>query len=118
MGFGTNRVVSRQLNKTGLSATQLKGMDKLRGICDVKKNTGKENEKDVIDKLSAFSKGPEHNKNKMLEQITGVKSAGLVGSLGGGTSLGAGNTNTNTNTNNTAGKETKKKTISLKSLMI
>ena len=37
MGFGTNRVVGKQLNKTTLSSSQLKGMSMLKGICDVKK---------------------------------------------------------------------------------
>ena len=37
MGFGTNRVVGKQLNKTSLSTSQLKGMNMLKNICDVKK---------------------------------------------------------------------------------
>ena len=39
MGFGTNRVVGKQLNKTTLNSNQIKGMNMLKSICDVKKQT-------------------------------------------------------------------------------
>ncbi len=37
MGFGTNRVVGKQLNKTNLTSSQIKGMNMLKTLCDVKK---------------------------------------------------------------------------------
>jgi len=46
MGFGTNRVVTnKQLNKTNLSQTQIKGMNMLKSICDVKKQPSAEEKK-------------------------------------------------------------------------
>lgn len=66
MGFGTNRVVGKQLNKTGLSATQLKGMSTLHGICGVKKIENKEEIKNtIIDKLSSLKKDEMH-KNRLM----------------------------------------------------
>jgi hypothetical protein len=50
MGFGTNRVVSKGLNKTGLTTNQLKGMNTLQNICGVKKTENKT--EDVVKKIT------------------------------------------------------------------
>lgn len=52
MGFGTTRVVGKGLNKSGLSATQMKGMSTLQNICGVKKE--KKPEEEMINKLSTL----------------------------------------------------------------
>lgn len=68
MGFGTNRVVGKQLNKTGLSATQMKGMSTLHGICGVKKIENKEEiQNTIIDKLSSLKKDEGHKSRLMAE---------------------------------------------------
>jgi len=68
MGFGTNRVVGKQLNKTGLSATQMKGMNTLHGICGVKKIENKEEiQNTIIDKLSTFKKNEVHKSRLMAD---------------------------------------------------
>lgn len=70
MGFGTNRVVGKQLNKTGLSATQMKGMSTLHGICGVKKIENKEEiQNNIIDKLSSFKKDEVH-KSRLMADLT------------------------------------------------
>ena len=43
MGFGTNRIVSKTMNKTGLSSVQMKGMSMLQGICGAKREGGTPN---------------------------------------------------------------------------
>lgn len=68
MGFGTNRVFGKQLNKTGLSATQLKGMSTLNGICGVKKIANKEEiQNNIIDKLSSLKKDEGHKSRLMVD---------------------------------------------------
>lgn len=70
MGFGTNRVVGKQLNKTGLSITQMKGMSTLHGICGVKKIENKEEiQNNIIDKLSNYKKDEVH-KSRLLADFT------------------------------------------------
>ena len=70
MGFGTNRVVGKQLNKTGLSATQMKGMSTLHGICGVKKIENKEEiQNNIIDKLANFKKDEVH-KSRLMADFT------------------------------------------------
>lgn len=70
MGFATNRVVSKGMNKTGLSAVQLKGMSKLQNICGVKKpEEKKESENEnmnsaLIEKLTC--KGDDMKKHNKL----------------------------------------------------
>lgn len=67
MGFGTNRVVGKQLNKTGLSINQMKGMSTLHGICGVKKIDNKEEiENTIIDKLSLLKKNENGHKNRLM----------------------------------------------------
>ena len=63
MGFGTNRVVGKKLDKSGLSATQMKGMSMLHGMCGVKKIENKEIDDNVLDKLSM--KKLEGNKSRL-----------------------------------------------------
>ena len=67
MGFGTNRVVGKKLNKTGLSATQMKGMSTLHGICGAKKVENKELDESTLDKLSM--KKLEGNKSRLTNDI-------------------------------------------------
>ena len=67
MGFGTNRVVGKQLNKSGLSVNQMKGMSTLHGICGVKKIDNKEEiENTIIDKLSLLKKNENGHKNRLM----------------------------------------------------
>ena len=67
MGFGTNRVVGKQLNKSGLSVNQMKGMSTLHGICGVKKIDNKEEiENTIIDKLSLLKKNENGHKNTLM----------------------------------------------------
>jgi hypothetical protein len=66
MGFATNRVVSKGINKSGLSAVQLKGMSKLQNICGVKKPEEKKDNNEnsaLIEKLS--HKTEDCSKNKL-----------------------------------------------------
>ncbi len=66
MGFGTNRVVGKQINKTGLSASQMKGMSTLHGICGVRKIENKEEmQNSIIDKLSSL-KNNETQKSRLM----------------------------------------------------
>ena len=37
MGFGTTRLIGKQLNKSSLSSSQVKGLNMLKSICDVRK---------------------------------------------------------------------------------
>lgn len=67
MGFGTNRVVGKKLDKTGLSATQVLGMNKLHGMCGVRKTEGKELDSSILEKLSL--KKIEGNKSKLTADI-------------------------------------------------
>ncbi len=67
MGFGTNRVVGKKLDKTGLSATQMKGMSKLQSICGVRKIDNNELNVSVLDKLSL--KKIEGNKSKLMADL-------------------------------------------------
>ena len=67
VGFGTNRVVGKQLNKSGLSVNQMKGMSTLHGICGVKKIDNKEEiENTIIDKLSLLKKNENGHKNRLM----------------------------------------------------
>lgn len=67
MGFGTNRVVGKQINKTALSSTQLKGMNMLKSICDVKKKPTEEKKEEIVKK---DERKPNRLKNLMaLDQI-------------------------------------------------
>lgn len=59
LGFGTTRVVSKGLNKTGLTANQLKGMSTLQNICGVKKQ-----DDDMIQKIANI-KGDDTSKSKL-----------------------------------------------------
>ena len=70
MGFGTNRVVAKQLNKTTLSSSQLKGMSMLKNICDVKKKPSNvdivEEKKEVEIKVDKnLARRPSRMKNLM-----------------------------------------------------
>jgi hypothetical protein len=67
MGFGTNRVVGKKLDKSGLSATQMKGMNKLQSICGVRKIENNELNGSVLDKLSL--KKLEGNKSKLMAEL-------------------------------------------------
>ncbi len=83
MGFATNRVVSKGMNKTGLSAVQLKGMSKLQNICGVKKPEEKKENNDntaIIEKLS--NKKEDCTKNKLTADFEDVKSNQEVKTLG------------------------------------
>lgn len=99
MGFGTNRVVAKSLNKTGLSATQMKGMSTLQNICGVKKTDLKENE--VIDKLTALKTNDD-----------GPKKSKIFGNIEDAASLKS------ENVNNETAQKTKKLGFSLKNLNI
>lgn len=69
MGFGTNRVVSKGLNKTSLSATQMKGMSTLQNICGVKKNpeVNKDTDKMMLKRLSSI--GESNKKSKIFDHL-------------------------------------------------
>jgi hypothetical protein len=49
LGFGTNRVVGKQLDKGGLSVGQMKSMSALQSLCGVKKT---DTDKSVIEKIT------------------------------------------------------------------
>jgi hypothetical protein len=97
MGFGTNRVVGKTLNKTGLTSTQMKGMNTLQNICGVKKTDKNENE--IIEKISSIKKDDGHTKSKLFENIEP-------------------NSNTSTTTTENPTTEKKKLGFSLKNLII
>jgi len=65
MGFGTNRVVSNKLNKTNLSTSQLKGMNMLKSICDVKKKPSIVEEKKDGNMESKEEKKEERKPNRL-----------------------------------------------------
>ena len=69
MGFGTNRVVGKTLNKTSLSSNQIKGMNMLKSICDVKKQpsatTNAVEEKKELDNEKKQERKPSRLKNLM-----------------------------------------------------
>ncbi len=50
LGFGTNRVVSKQLDKGGLSNGQMKSMSALQSLCGIKKT---ETDKSAIEKIAS-----------------------------------------------------------------
>lgn len=68
MGFGTNRIVSKGLNKNGLNSNQLKGMSTLQNICGVKKNE-MNNNTDILQKIT-LAKSSEnsggHSKSRLF----------------------------------------------------
>jgi hypothetical protein len=76
MGFGTNRVVSKGLNKNSLSATQMKGVSTLQNICGVKKNpeVNKDTDNMMLKRLSSF--GESNKKSKIFDQIEGEGKSG------------------------------------------
>lgn len=102
MGFGTNRVVAKSLNKSGLSATQMKGMSTLQNICGVKKTDLKEN--DIINKLTALKTNDD----------APIKSK-IFGNIEDEDSLKVGNLS---NPTNETAQKTKKLGFSLKNLNI
>ncbi len=65
LGFGTNRVVGKQLDKSGLSVGQMKSMSTLQNLCGVKKT---EADKNLLEKIS--SKKVE-SKSKLLSSFEG-----------------------------------------------
>ncbi len=67
MGFGTTRVVGKTLNKSGLSATQMKGMSTLQNICGVKKSDDKIDQNALL-KINAL-KSDAPNKNKLMSDL-------------------------------------------------
>jgi len=72
MGFGTNRVVSNKLNTTNLNASQVKGMNMLKSICDVKK-------KPVEEKKDGEEKKEERKPNRMKNLMSMDDDRTLVG---------------------------------------
>lgn len=50
LGFGTNRVVGKQFDKSGLSMGQVKSMSTLQNLCGIKKV---ETDKSVIEKIAS-----------------------------------------------------------------
>lgn len=75
MGMGTNRVVGKQLNKTGLTSNQLKGMNMLKSICDVKKQPSTnltapvEEKKQLDNNKVAEGRRPSRLKNLMEMEV-------------------------------------------------
>lgn len=67
MGFGTTRVVGKTLNKTGLSATQMKGMSTLQNICGVKKTDDKIDQNALLKINQLKSEAP--NKSKLMSDL-------------------------------------------------
>lgn len=67
MGFGTNRVVGKQLNKTNLTSSQIKNMNMLKNLCDVKKQPSNSviEEKKQEDNEKKVEKRPSRLKNLM-----------------------------------------------------
>jgi hypothetical protein len=65
MGFGTNRVVSKGLNKNGLTVNQLKGMNTLQNICGVKKNDPVKQE-GALQEILKHKNSESPNKNKLM----------------------------------------------------
>jgi len=48
MGFGTERVATKALNKNALNSKQVKGLQALQNICGVKKNPEKIEDDKII----------------------------------------------------------------------
>lgn len=67
MGFGTNRVVGKQLNKTNLTSSQINNMNMLKNLCDVKKQPSNSviEEKKQEDNEKKVEKRPSRLKNLM-----------------------------------------------------
>jgi hypothetical protein len=63
MGFGTNRIVSKPLNKTGLSSEQMRSMSTLQSICGVKKS-----ESEILEKISSIKK-IDGSKNRLMAEF-------------------------------------------------
>ncbi len=68
MGFATNRIVSKNLNKTGLSSVQMKGMSTLQNICGVKK-TDEKIDQNALLKITALKNLEPHKKSKLLSDL-------------------------------------------------
>jgi hypothetical protein len=68
MGFGTNRIVSKTMNKTGLSSVQMKGMSMLLGICGAKKTDEKIDHTALL-KINALKNTDAPNKNKLMSDF-------------------------------------------------
>jgi hypothetical protein len=68
MGFATNRVVGKNLNKGGLSAIQMKGMSTLQNICGVKK-TDEKIDQNALLKINALKSSDAHKKSKLLSEL-------------------------------------------------
>ncbi len=64
LGFGTNRVVGKALNRNALSAGQMKSINTLQTLCGVK-NTDKDNS--LIDKIANIKKT--ETKSKILSVL-------------------------------------------------
>jgi hypothetical protein len=65
MGMGTNRVVGKQLNRNSLNTNQLKGMNMLKSICDVKKQPSIIEEKKQVEGEVKQIRKPNRLKNLM-----------------------------------------------------
>ncbi len=68
MGFATNRVVGKNLNKGGLSAVQMKGMSTLQNICGVKK-TDEKIDQNALLKINALKSSEGPKKSKLLSDL-------------------------------------------------
>jgi hypothetical protein len=63
LGFGTNRIVSKPLNKNGLTNEQLKSMSALQSICGVKKS-----ETEIMEKISSIKK-IDGSRNRLMADL-------------------------------------------------
>jgi hypothetical protein len=63
MGFGTNRIVSKPLNKTGLSTEQMRSMNTLQSICGVKKS-----DTEILEKISGLKK-VDGSRNRLMADL-------------------------------------------------
>lgn len=68
MGFATNRVVGKNLNKGGLSSVQMKGMSTLQNICGVKK-TDEKIDQNALLKINALKNAEGPKKSKLLSDL-------------------------------------------------
>lgn len=73
MGFGTNRVVGRNLNKNGLSNTQMKGINTLKSLCGEKQE-----KEDYLNKIASLAhKAESAPKNRLTSFGDEVKDAAV-----------------------------------------